>query len=197
MDKMQIEIPTHLQTSRLTLRSFQPGDGPMYYAVALKNRDHLQAFESGNALMSIQSEDQAEEVVRELAAGWVTRNYFFLAAFSRESGEFVGQIYVGPVNWESPEFEMGYVANKDHEGQGYIYEAARAVLGWLFETVGAHRVRLECSEMNQRSIKLAERLGFTREGHLRETRRRPDGQFAGDLIYGMLQREYERLPKVT
>ncbi len=191
MDKKRIDIPTSLETERLNLRCYQVGDGPMYFDVAQKNRDHLRVFESGNALMSIDSEAQAEEVVRELAAGWDARKYFFLGAFSKESGEFAAQIYIGPVNWDTPEFEIGYIADQEHEGQGYVSEAARAVVGMLFEALGAHRLRIECDENNMRSRKLAERLGFTQEGLIRETKRRPDGSYSGDIIYGLLRSEYE------
>jgi [ribosomal protein S5]-alanine N-acetyltransferase len=192
---MSFDIPTRLETERLILRCYQAGDGPMYFGAAQRNREHLQEFESGNALMSLQSAEQAEAVVRELAAYWVERRCFFWGVFAKETGEFVAQVYVGPVNWETPEFEIGYIADRDHQGQGLVSEAVRAVLGWLFETLQAHRVRLECSEDNLRSIKVAERCGFIREGHLRETKRRPDGQFSGDLIYGMLRSTYDRLPK--
>jgi RimJ/RimL family protein N-acetyltransferase len=187
MDSMRIDVPTHLETQRLCLRCYQPGDGPMYFAVAQQNQDHLREFETGNVLMSLHSEEQAEQIVQELAAAWASRKCFFLGAFSRGTGEFVAQVYVGPVNWATPEFEIGYIADKDHEGQGYASEAVRAVLALLFETMGAHRVRLECDERNLRSIKLAERCGFTREGLLRETKRHPNGKYTGDLIYGMLR----------
>ena len=191
MDKLRIDIPTSLETERLNLRCYQAGDGPMYFAVAQKNRDHLRMFESGNALMALDSEAQAEEVVRELAAGWDARKYFFFGAFAKEGGQFVAQIYVGPVNWDTPEFEIGYIADQAHEGQGYVSEAAHAVMGMLFEVLGAHRLRIECNENNLRSRKLAERLGFTQEGFLRETKRRPDGSYSGDIIYGLLRSEYE------
>ena len=87
----------------------------------------------------------------------------------------------------------GYVADVDHEGKGIVSEAVIGVLGVLFEVLGAHRVISDCNENNLRSIRLLERCGFRREGHLLENRRNADGSFHGDFLYGMLRREYEQL----
>jgi aminoglycoside 6'-N-acetyltransferase len=39
---------------------------------------------------------------------------------------------------------------------------------------------------------VAERCGFTQEGHLRETKRNTDGTISGTLYYGLLRREFVR-----
>jgi len=69
----------------------------------------------------------------------------------------------------------------------------RATLGLAFDGLGAHRVRLMCDETNLRSIRVAERCGFVREGCLRQASRLsgPDGTPNNDLIYGLLRAEYE------
>jgi aminoglycoside 6'-N-acetyltransferase len=89
-----------------------------------------------------------------------------------------------------PEFQIGYFADIDHEGQGFVTEGVKAVLTILFEKMNAHRVRLGCEETNLRSIRVAERCGMTREGYLRENRHNPDGIYTGSYIYGLLQSEH-------
>ena len=85
----------------------------MYFQASKRNREHLAEFESGNVLMTIQNEDQAESLVRELAADWIGRTCFFMGIFEKQTGEWVGQVYVGPTNWSLPEFAIGYVADVD------------------------------------------------------------------------------------
>jgi RimJ/RimL family protein N-acetyltransferase len=191
MNKMLLEIPTRIQTERLILRCYEAGDGAWYYSAGQKNRAHLEQFESDNAILSAHTEEEAEVIIREMAAAWVARNCFFLGAFEKQTAQFVGQVYIGPVNWELPEFEIGYIADVDHEGKGYVTEAVKAVLRVLFEDLGAHRVRIQCGDTNLRSHRVAERCGFTLEGHIRETKRASDGTYSGDLFYGMLKDEYE------
>jgi RimJ/RimL family protein N-acetyltransferase len=179
-----------METERLTLRAYRAGDGPVLYAASRRNRDHLAEFESGNVLMHLQNEGHAEAVVRELAADWVARKHFFVGLFDKATGEWAGQVYVGPTHWDLREFTIGYVADVRYEGRGYISEAVTRVLGWLFGELGAHRVKSDCNEDNTRSWRLLERCGFRREGHLRENKRNADGTFHGDFLYGLLRREF-------
>lgn len=193
MYKMLLDIPSRIETERLYLRSYQAGDGPMYYAASQRNRQHFSKYESGNVLMQIKDEEHAEAIVRELAADWIARNCFFIGIFEKETSAWVGQVYIGPTNWELPEFIIGYVADLNQEGKGYITEAVKAVLCMLFNDLKAHRVRSECADTNVRSYRVLERCGFTREGHFRENKKNPDGTFRGDYHYAILKREFTAL----
>ncbi len=190
MPAMSPELSTRIETDRLILRAYELGDVPMYFRMSQRNKDHLRQFESGNAVMIIESEQDAERVIRDFIDGWKSRKYFFLGAFLKGSQEFAAQVYVGVVNPDLPEFEIGYIAEVNHEGQGYVTEAVKAALAWVFNSLGAHRVRLGCDEKNLRSIRVAERCGFVREGFTRETKRHRDGSLTGDVHYGLLWSEY-------
>jgi RimJ/RimL family protein N-acetyltransferase len=145
--------------------------------------------------MTINSEEEAEIAMRDLAADWVARNCFFMGAFDKQTDEFIAQIYIGPVKWDLPEFEIGYFVDQVHEGKGYVTEAVKGALRFIFEYLHAHRVSLKCDETNARSYGLAERCGMVREAHIRENKKNPDGTFSGTLQYGMLRGEYEALQK--
>jgi aminoglycoside 6'-N-acetyltransferase len=159
--------------------------------MSLRNSEHLRRYEADNVAADVVNEEAAELLVQELAQEWEKRNCFFIGAFDKESGEFVAQVYVGPVDWKLPEFQIGYFADVDHEGRGYVTEAVRTTLGIIFNQLDAHRVRLECDETNVRSIRVAERCNMTREGSLRENKRNPDGTYNSSLIYGLLKSEYK------
>jgi RimJ/RimL family protein N-acetyltransferase len=191
MHRMLLDLPTRFESKRLYLRPYQAGDGPWYYAMSQRNRPHLARYEAENAAMSLQSEEDAEILMRDFAAEWIARNCFFLGAFDRTTDEFVAQIYIGPVNWDLPEFEIGFFADRDHEGQGFVTEAVRAMLPFLFDHLGAHRVSLHCSDTNVRSRRVAERCGFALEGHIRENKLNPDGTFSGSLYFGLLKSDWE------
>jgi aminoglycoside 6'-N-acetyltransferase len=191
MHKLLLDIPTRIEAQRVYLRCYRAGDGPWYYTMSQKNKAHLARYESGNRVMSIDTEEDAEIAVRGFAAAWTARDAFFLGGFRRDTHEFVAQIYVGPVYWDLPEFEIGFFADVEHEGQGYVTEAARAALGFAFEHLGAHRVRLECDDTNERSFRVAERCGMVREGHVRENKKNADGSISGTLYYGILRDEFE------
>lgn len=189
--KLMLDLPIRIDAERLYLRPYQSGDGTWYYKMSQRNRSHLSRYEADNPAMTLENEEAAEILVRELANAWATRDCFFMGAFLKESDEFAAQIYVGPVSWTLPEFQIGYFADVDHQGQGYVSEAVKAALNFIFRYLNAHRVCLECDESNARSWRVAERCGFVREGVFRENKLNPDGTFSGTLHYGMLRSEFE------
>jgi RimJ/RimL family protein N-acetyltransferase len=195
MHKMLLDLPARLETDRLIVRPYQAGDGPAYYNVCLRNKDHLLPYEAGNPALGVVTVEDAEILVREFAAAWVARRAFFFGAWKKsDPAVFVAQLYVGVVNWDLPEFEIGYFVDQRHEGQGYVTEGVRAALVFAFDHLQAHRVRLACNDTNTRSYRVAERCGFTREGHLRQTQTRvllPGGTFSGEYLYGLLREEFE------
>jgi len=68
MHKLLLELPSQIESDRLYLRSYRAGDGQTYIAVSQKNRAYLAKYESDNVIMSIKSEEEAEVLVRDLAA---------------------------------------------------------------------------------------------------------------------------------
>jgi ribosomal-protein-alanine N-acetyltransferase len=193
--KMLPALPARIEAGRIYLRPYEAGDGPWYYAMSQRNRSHLARYEADNVVMSIESEQDAGAVVQDLGAAWEARTCFFLGAFDRETDGFVAQVYVGPVDWDVPEFEIGFFVDRDREGQGYVTEAVRAAMGFVFAHLGAHRVRMECDDTNMRSRRVAERCGLVQEGHVRENKRNADGTLSGTLHFGLLKSEYEAMEK--
>ena len=129
--------------------------------------------------------------MREFAEAWTAREYFCLGVFDKETDEFVAQIYIGVVNWDLPEFEVGYFVEKDHEGHGYVTEAVQGALKFIFTHLKAQRVRLECDDTNVRSFRIAERCGMVKEAHFRQNKKHADGTISGTLCYGLLRSEFE------
>lgn len=82
--------------------------------------------------------------------------------------------------------EIGYWLGAAHAGKGIMSRAVRALVQTLFEDEGMHRVELRTAADNRRSRALADRLGFTLEGTLREAY--PIDGVRHDLcIYGRLR----------
>jgi RimJ/RimL family protein N-acetyltransferase len=77
------------------------------------------------------------------------------------------------------------IGEKTAWGKGYARDALQAYLRWLFHDVGIHRITLECYSTNTRAVKFYERLGFKKEGVLREAVV-IDGTYHDIFSYGML-----------
>src|SRR5512139_3856176 len=100
---------TRIETERLFLRPYRLGDGILYYQISQRNKQHLSQYESGNILMHIESEEEAERAIQGLVADWDSGAAFFLGVFDKQSSEFVAQVYIGLTNRELPEYEIGYI----------------------------------------------------------------------------------------
>ena len=64
------------------------------------------------------------------------------------------------------EYEIHYWLQTDSTGRGYVTEAAQALIAWARDALGARRILLNAGMENRRSLAVAERLGFTRDGEL-------------------------------
>lgn len=82
------------------------------------------------------------------------------------------------------------IGNKKAWGRGYAYEAMQLYLKWLFNKLCIHRVTLECYSTNLRAIKFYKRIGFKKEGILREAVF-INGKYHNIISFGMLKRDFK------
>lgn len=94
-------------------------------------------------------------------------DYLEIPVERRDTGQFVGHVYVKLVSVEHLAGEIGWGLLPDQQGQGFATEAATAALDLLFGHVGLHRVVAEYDPRNSASIAVAERLGMRQEAHFR------------------------------
>lgn len=104
-------------------------------------------------------------------------------------GAFLG--WCGVTRW-NPDYRsaaLGYCLGDAAWGHGYATEAARALLGWAFDTLDLNRVQAETDTRNAASARVLEKLGFVREGTLREDCV-VDGVVSDSWVFGLLRREW-------
>jgi len=83
------------------------------------------------------------------------------------------------------EYEIGWTISKSFWRRGYGTESTNALIEYAFSVVKAHRLYAQIDTENAASIALAEKLGFSREGHQRlDTLIR--GEWRDTLIYARL-----------
>lgn len=84
---------------------------------------------------------------------------------------------------------IGYSLSPEHWGKGHASEMARLALRFAFESLQLNRIEADVDPLNVASCTLLERLGFRREGYLRE-RWRVGGGVQDTALYGLLRREF-------
>jgi RimJ/RimL family protein N-acetyltransferase len=134
--------PEHpVETTRLTLRPFTPGDFDDLYTYQSRPdvarylhwdaRDHAQVRE---ALVH-----QCEETALSAEGDWLT-----FAVVWREARKMVGEVGLKLISSENRQGEIGFVFNPDYHGRGLATEAAESMLMLGFDTIGWHRIIGSC-----------------------------------------------------
>ena len=169
MDPLLLDLPDEITTHRLTLRPPRAGDGAGMNEAILETIEPLQRWMPWAT--PTPTPEQTEAWCRSSAADFVGRRQLPMLLFLREGGTFVGSSGMARLDWEVPRFEIGYWVRRRFEGQGYVTEAVGALTRFAFETLGAQRVEIRTDDRNDRSNRVAERLGYRLEGVLRNESR--------------------------
>ncbi len=106
-------------------------------------------------------------------------------------GSFAGSIGCHAIDWTNRACSLGYWIESRRQGQGIVTRCVSGMLDYLFETQRLHRVVIQCAAGNHRSCAIPQRLGFTKEGVLRQAQR--VGTSWLDLVtWGILESEWRK-----
>lgn len=135
----------------------------------------------------------AEDLLGQIRTGFRERSLFQWGVALAETDEVIGTCTLFHFSWTHRRCELGFALAKKRWGLGDGGRAARSVLNFAFERLGLHRVEADADPRNVRSLALLERLGFRREGLLRE-RYIVNGEVQDGVMLGLLRSEFRRLP---
>lgn len=113
-----------------------------------------------------------------------------IAAGIRKDGKLVGFISLKSISLQHRTANIGYFLSATAQGGGLVTKACRVMLDYAFDELKLNRVDIYCAAENVKSRAVAERLGFTYEGSLRDAQWLHD-RFVDLVVYGMLAREWQ------
>jgi [ribosomal protein S5]-alanine N-acetyltransferase len=92
--------------------------------------------------------------------------------------------------------EWGFALGSSFWGTGIFQAAASAVMGFVFETVGVHRLEARAAVANGRGNAALRKLGAVPEGVLRRSFLR-NGQYLDQVLWGIVAPEWAQLRLAT
>lgn len=176
-------FPT-LHTTRLDLLEF---DAKFVEDIfALRSDPVVQLYNSAPH----QTRDDTARFIAEQLDKYARHQEIIWALRVRDLGRVVGSVSL--YEWSSYHRRalMGYDLAKDQWGHGFAQEAIRAILRFAFAEMDLNRVEIWTSAANERSLRLARRLGFTLDGTLRRRILEDDRQFHDCAVFGLLREEW-------
>ena len=180
----KVDILPSLHGPRVRLRMLRAADVPQLYAQFSDPK--VMRYWSRPPLMRI---EEAQTLFEDLDRG-VRAGEFAQWAIARHNDDLmIGSCALFAHQRAHRRAEIGYALAHAYWGHGYAVEALRLALDYAFSVLDLHRLEGDSDPRNAASIRLLERLGFVREGLLRE-RWHVGGEIQDSAIYALLARDY-------
>jgi RimJ/RimL family protein N-acetyltransferase len=187
MAGMSLPTPT-LHTARLKLRPVTGADADALFA--LHSSAHVLRYWDAPPWTERARAERFIATCRQIAEeGSGAR----LVMERVSDGVFIG--WCGLSRWD-PGYRsasLTYCLDEAAWGHGYATEAVRALLQWAFDTMDLNRVQAETDTRNTGSARVLDKLGFVREGTLREDCL-VNGEVSDSWVYGLIRRQWHPSP---
>jgi [ribosomal protein S5]-alanine N-acetyltransferase len=172
-----------LRTARLVLRPVGPADVDALFAL-FADPQVVRYWSTPAWTERSQASASVAADVAALAEGRAVRFGVVLA----DGGQLVGTFSLFALDTGSRRAEIGYALAPAAWGRGLVTEAGRAVVDHAFDVLRLNRLEADVDPRNVASARVLERLGFRREGLLRE-RWIVAGEVSDSALYGLLSRD--------
>lgn len=138
----------------------------------------------------LKTQEQAEEMLRPLQTPEKMPNFKWWGIEIKAEGRLIGTC--GYCKWDKQHrhAEIGYDLWTEYWGQGLMPEALQALIRYGFEEMNLNRVEATTHTENQRSQRVLTKLGFQKEGLLREYYCR-DGIYNDQVQFSLLRNEWQ------
>jgi RimJ/RimL family protein N-acetyltransferase len=184
--RLPCEFSGRLSTDRLVVR-----------AMASDDVDDIHAYQSrADVCRYLPFEPRTRDEVVEKVAEHSTAlalngegDFWRLAIERAAEPGVIGDLFFAIKSVGNATGEIGWTLHPDFHGQGYMTEAAGALLEIAFATLGLHRVFAQLDARNDASIALCRRLGMREEAYFVEDLW-SRGEWADTAIYAILEREW-------
>ena len=155
-------VPT-LHAARVTLRPIKAADAPTLFGL----------FSDGEVTRywsrpPMTDPGEAQRLVRDIRAGYRSGESMQFGIEQRSDRALVGTCTLFHFHPGSRRAEIGYALGAAYWGHGLMHEALQRLLRYAFDDLGLHRLEADIDPRNTASARSLARLGFIKEGYLRE-----------------------------
>jgi ribosomal-protein-serine acetyltransferase len=105
-------------------------------------------------------------------------------------GQIAGIIGYHRIDWPNRSVEIGYWLGEKHQGFGIVTKACRVLVDYAFYEFRLNRVQIRCATGNKKSCAIIERLGFYKEGLIRQAEFLYD-HYVDLYVFGMTAEDWK------
>lgn len=190
---MTLVEPIVIPAKSLTLRFLSEADLPAVYDI-FSHPDVMRYW----SYPPWTDRSQAQRWLIHVQEGYRTREALQFGIERHEDHILVGTCTLFQFHLASRRAEIGYALGRPYWGAGYMHTALQALLHYAFQSLDLNRLEADIDPRNVASARTLERLGFQKEGYLRE-RWIVNDEISDTCLYGLLRREWleRNLTKTT
>ena len=168
---------------RTRLREFVSADGAAAFSIV--GDDRVTKFLSFDSRSPAAAQEMIDGAVQRAKSQ--PRNEFYLAMTQLDDDGLIGFCRLALTGVKAA--KLGYAVAADHWGRGYASDAVSIMLGFAFGSLSLHRVTAAIGPDNAASQAVVEKLGFVREGVLRD-HVFTNGAWRDSVLYSLLHDEW-------
>lgn len=177
--------PVIIVSEPIQLEPMAEGQASVLFQLVDRSRKHLRTWLPW--VDAMQSAEQFEQFIRAAKAREEGGSEASWLIFYK--GELAGRIGIHYINQQNKYGSVGYWLGQEFEGKGIATKACEKVIGYGFNDLQLNRIELKCGTGNEKSAAIPHRLGFTKEGVLREAELVND-HFIDLSLFSMLRSEW-------
>jgi [ribosomal protein S5]-alanine N-acetyltransferase len=163
MNTFRLEPFPILKTDHLILRQLSVSDIGTIFEVF--SDDQVTQYYD---LETFTNFEQAEKLIAHFQARYEQREGIRWAITRRDNGEMIGTCGFNGFNRQASRAVIGYDLLRSSWGQGVAGQAVAGMLEFGFRRLELHRIEAYVDPENAASVRVLEKLGFRREGVLRD-----------------------------
>nr|WP_302469823.1 GNAT family N-acetyltransferase [Vibrio antiquarius] len=175
-----LNVNKKIETERLILRALVEDDARDLFGI-FSDHDVMKYWNS-SPWVSI---DEARLFIANSVQAMNSNTEVTLGIYLKSTGQLLGKIMLFNYAKESRRAEIGFGVSRNFWGKGIVLEAGTALIEYAFKNLQLRRIEAEIDPDNISSGKALERLGFVKEGFLRQ-RWEVNGIVSDSAIYGLL-----------
>ncbi|WP_339282909.1 GNAT family protein [Paenibacillus sp. FSL R5-0486] len=173
MFKYQMDTATYV--SLLAMK-----DAPQLYNLIDRNRDHIGAWLKFPSMTL--TEDDSRNFIKRTRIRYAQDDGYWLGIWCGD--ELAGSIGYLYIDQENKKTEIGYWLGQEYEGRGLITKSIKILIDYAFDELELNKVEIGVATDNLKSRAIPEKLGFQREGELRDYEY-INGTYLNRIIYGL------------
>lgn len=168
-----------------TLALLEIKDAQKLYDLINRNRDHIgEWLKFPNVTLRV---EDSKTFIERTRISFAKDEGYWLGIWDGDT--LVGSIGYLYIDQENKKTEIGYWLGKEYEGNGFITKSIKLLVNYAFGELGLNKIEIGVATENMKSRAIPEKLGFTREGELRDYEY-INGRHIDRIIYGLKANEW-------